>query len=86
MYFRFKTGDFFSKSTAKVLFFTHTAKYYAQKPSVCAQFGRFVQGLYPFLKYLHLNFLPEIGIGLHHETFFYPAVNDGLHHRRLVIG
>ena len=79
MYFRFKTG-------AKVMFFTHTAKYYAQKPSVCAQFGRFVQRLYPFQKYLHLNFLPEIGIGLHHETFFYPATDDGLHHRRLVIG
>ena len=41
MYFRFKTG-------AKVMFFAHTAKYYAQKPSVCAQFGRFVQRLYPF--------------------------------------
>lgn len=79
MYFRFKTG-------AKVMYFAHTAKYYAQKPLVCAQFGRFVQRLYPFLKYLHLNFLPEIGIGLHHETFFYPAVNDGLYHRRLVIG
>ena len=42
MYFRFKTGDFFSKSTAKVLLFAHTAKKNAQKRLRRAHFSRFV--------------------------------------------
>ena len=33
-----------------------------------------------------LNLLPEVGVDLYDEAFFHPAVDDGLHYGRLVVG
>ena len=33
-----------------------------------------------------LDFLPEVGVGFYDETFFHPAVDDGLYYWRLVVG
>ena len=35
---------------------------------------------------LRRDLLPEVGSGLHDETFFHPTTDDGLHHRRLIVG
>ena len=35
---------------------------------------------------LILALLPEVGTHLDDETFFYPAIYDGLHYWRLVVG
>lgn len=36
--------------------------------------------------HLRLDLLPEVGVDLHDEAFLHPAVDDGLHYRRLVVG
>ena len=33
-----------------------------------------------------LFLLPEVGVDLYDEALFYPAVDDGLHYWRLVVG
>ena len=33
-----------------------------------------------------LNLLPEVGVDLYDEALFHPAVDDGLHYWRLVVG
>ena len=35
---------------------------------------------------LMLNLLPEVGVDLYDEALFHPAVDDGLHYGRLVVG
>ena len=33
-----------------------------------------------------LNLLPKVGADLHDEAFFYPAIDDGFHYWRFVVG